>query len=421
MRPGSGDGGHRIRIVGAVRRRALLSVLVAVLVSLPLGPAPHATAVGLPGPGPIGGQLLGQRGTVLRSGPGTPPLPTGLSASGWLVADLDTGDVLAARDAHGRFAPASTLKALTALTLIPRLDPQGIVTATDADVDVDGSKVGVVPGQRYRIQQLFTALLVVSGNDAANVLAEAAGGGGRTVALMNEEAARLGAMDTKAATVTGLDAPGQVTSAYDLALVGRAGMRLPAFRQYVAVQRAFMPGPRGSFEIGNHNRLLRNYPGAIGIKNGYTVAAGATFIGAARRGGRTLVVTLLRASPRVWREAAALLDWGFAARDRVTPVGRLVDPPVLTPAAAQARVAGRPAAAGQSPYGGSRQSGDLPRQLVMVVAILAGVTVLLGRRRRQPQVRQERSAPPRVRRRSSSAAAAASADRATAPRTSGPR
>ncbi len=294
--------------------------------SLLLGPVPPA-AGGSGDPVPLGGELLGRPGTVILPRPGMPPTPTGITATGWLVADLDTGEVLAAHDAHATFAPASTLKTLTALTLIPRLAPERTVTVTNADVDVDGSKVGLVPRQRYRIDQLFTALLVVSGNDAANTLASAAGGGSYTLALMNEVAARLQAGDTAARTVTGLDVPGQVTSAYDLALIARAAMRVPSFRRYVAVRRSFIPAPGGRFiEIDTHNKLLRHYAGAIGIKNGYTVASGASFVGAATRGGRTLLVTLLHANPLVWHEAAALLDWGFATGDRVTAVGHLVDP-----------------------------------------------------------------------------------------------
>jgi len=328
--------------------------------------------------GPVGGELLASRATVVLGQPGTLAPPANITASGWLVADLDTGAVLAARDAHGRYAPASTLKTLTALTLIPRLAPARTVTAARADVAVDGSKVGLVPGQSYRVDQLFTALLVVSANDAANTLSTAAGGATGTVARMNAEAVRLQALDTTARTVSGLDAPGQVSSAYDLALIGRAAMRLRPFRQYVAVRRSFVPAPGGRrIEIGSHNRLLWNYPGAIGIKNGYTVAAGAAFIGAATRGGRTLEVTLLHASPRVWHEAAALLDWGFAAAGRVTPVGQLVDPrvtggPTAAPLeAGRGRVESRQGAVGSAPARTPAGPGRAP-------GLLAVATLLVG-------------------------------------------
>lgn len=340
----------------------------------------------------VGGQLLARRGTLVLPRPGMPPIPTGITASSWLVADLDTGQVLAARDPHGQFPPASTLKALTALTLIPRLPARQVVTATNADIDVDGSKVGLVPKGRYSVAQLFTALLVVSGNDAANTLASAGGGTSSTVARMNEEAARLQARDTTARTASGLDAPGQLTSAYDLALIARAGMRLPAFRHYVAIRRAFLPAPgRHWIEIGTHNRLLRNYPGAIGIKNGYTVASQATFIGAARRGGRTLVVTMLHASPRVWHEAAALLDWGFAAAVLVTPVGELVEPVPAGSTPVDAVPSGTPAPAAATR---ARTAGPAPRPSA-TVGLLAGaggvvvavMALLIRQRNRSPRYR----------------------------------
>jgi D-alanyl-D-alanine carboxypeptidase (penicillin-binding protein 5/6) len=235
--------------------------------------------------------------------------------------------VLAAKAAHERFLPASTLKTLTAVTLLPRLDPHQLVTATNQDASVDGSKVGLVPGQRYTVDTLFTAMLVVSGNDAADALAETAGGVAQTVSLMNAEAHYLQADDTVARTPSGLDARGESTSAYDLALIARAGLAMPAFRHYVGIVRGMMPAPHGKrFQIYTHNHLLTTYAGDIGVKNGYTVAAGATYVGAATRGGRTILITLMHAPPDFWPQARALLDWGFAADGRVTPVGVLVGP-----------------------------------------------------------------------------------------------
>jgi D-alanyl-D-alanine carboxypeptidase (penicillin-binding protein 5/6) len=171
-------------------------------------------------------------------------------------------------------------------------------------------------------------MLVVSGNDAANTLATANGGVAKTVAEMNAEAARLQAFDTHAVNANGLDDPKQLSSAYDLALIARAAMKLPDFRYYVKIKRSWISGPGGTrIQIASHDRLLWNYEGAIGIKNGYTDRARATFVGAATRGGHTLVVTLMKTDPRYWPEAAALLDWGFAAKAaRVQPIGQLVNP-----------------------------------------------------------------------------------------------
>lgn len=326
---------------------------------------------------PTGGAALAGPGTAVTHGPGVPPLPA-VDAGGWIVADLGTGEVLAAHDAHGRYGPASTLKMLTAVTLIPLLPPQRIYTVTNADVAVDGSKVGLVPNTRYRVNTLFTALLVVSGNDAADALASAAGGQNRTIALMNEEARHLQADDTVARTVNGLDAPGQVTSAYDLALIARAGMAMPEFRRYVAIRTSYVPAPGGKyFQIYTHNELFRHgYPGAIGIKNGYTVAAGASFVGAATRGGRTLVVVLLHTNPLYWRTAAALLDWGFATDGQVAPVGVLVPPasPVTSTDARAKTAAVAPAAAAVRLKAAHRDA--LP--IIPLTGVGVGAVTLLG-------------------------------------------
>ncbi|MEP6462144.1 MAG: serine hydrolase [Frankiaceae bacterium] len=354
------------------------ATLAALIVgSAGLGTAPVAAA----GRPVVGGTLLGSSAIVVARG--APTLPPGLTASSWLVADATTGAVLAARNPHGRFGPASTLKILTALTLLPRLNPRRIVAVTNADEMVDGTKVGLVPGLRVRLDQAFTAMLVVSGNDAANVLARAAGGTATTVALMSAEARRLQALDTVPRTVHGLDAPGQSSSAYDLALLGRAGLALPAFRRYVAIRRAWMPARGGKFfEIDNHNRLLTRYPGAIGIKNGHTDAARSSLVAAARRGNRTMIVTLMHADARMWDQAVTLLDWGFRADGRAAPVGTLVGPvpeAIATPKSA-------PPALTLGAGGNGRDHRDPPPVRTMAVGgaiglLLAGGGFLLRRRR----------------------------------------
>ena len=337
----------------------------------------------------VGGPRLATHGVVKAAD--TPALPA-TTAAGWLVADLDSGDVLAARDPHGRYAPASTLKALTALTLIPKLDPRRQVRPTFEDVNVEGSKVGLVDSVRYPIGQLFTAMMVVSGNDAANALATANGGLGKTLADMNAEARRIQAFDTRAATPNGLDAPGQTSSPYDLALIAREGLKLPAFREYVKTKRSQIRGPGGTtIAIATHNKLVWNYDGAIGVKNGYTSTARATFVGAATRGGRTLVVTLMKTNPRYWPEAAALLDWGFAAvAGDPTPVGQLVDPvPTVEQQAAQ-----EPSPAPVRNAAATRLSADtrdglplLPAGIVASGVAVIGVSVLRTRSRRPKRMK----------------------------------
>jgi D-alanyl-D-alanine carboxypeptidase (penicillin-binding protein 5/6) len=301
-----------------------------------------------------------------------------------VLADLDTGDVLAGRDPHARWQPASCLKILTALTLLPRLtDRRKLVVGTEDDMRVDGTRVGIVPRGHYSVDLLFQSMLMVSGNDAANALARANGGIPLTVEQMNTEARRLQAFDTRAATPSGLDGPGQLTSAYDLALITRAAMGRPDFRRYVAQLRGRVPAQSTkfhAFEIANGNKLLYNYPGAIGVKNGFTDLARHTFVGAAQRNGRRLVVTFLRAEPRpvpVYVQASRLLDWGFALPRGVSTVGSLVDPadPSATPAPASAppRYPRTPPPGAGSPAGGS---GGLP--ILPVAGGIAGAAVVAG-------------------------------------------
>ncbi|WP_344647927.1 D-alanyl-D-alanine carboxypeptidase family protein [Cryptosporangium japonicum] len=289
---------------------------------------------------PVGGERMGSTGLVLPDGV-TAPLPKGLNAHSWVLADLDSGEVLAACAPHALHQPASTLKLLTALTALPKVKPDQVVTVTSADLAFESgsSAVGLVEGGRYKVETILLGLMLVSGNDAANVLARLAGGengvkGG--LAAMNETAEKLGARDTHAATPSGLDGPGQWTSAYDLALIAKADFARADFRKYTATKSAQIPGqkpnvqpPRtyAGFQIQNDNKLLYNYDGAIGGKTGYTDTARHTYVGAASRNGRRLVVTMLDGEHRpqpLWQQAAGLLDWGFALPSTTESVGRLV-------------------------------------------------------------------------------------------------
>ena len=280
----------------------------------------------------VGGSRLAETGVVVDR-PVSVPAPPEVYDVSYVIADLDTGEILAAKSAHAWLRPASTLKTLTALTLMPRLDPRQVVVAGQDAQDAAGSRVGVLAGNRYPVSSLFDAMLMFSANDAVYALADAAGGYDATVALMNEKAEQIGAHDTLTVDPSGLDDGAQRSSAYDLALIGRDAMRLPAFRTTITKRDAVFPGgkdQRGkvwpAFHVYNINELLRHYPGAIGIKPGRTDRAQHTFIGAATRGGRTLVVSQMGSVTGSWKPTAALLDWGFANADRVTPVGRLVEP-----------------------------------------------------------------------------------------------
>lgn len=373
-----------------VRTRLAAALLAGLPILLPTAPAradPAAaiTAVGGVVAGTVGGPRLATTGTV--SSPGVRALPPGVVAAGFVVADLNSGAVYAARNPHLHTLPASCLKTLTALVLLPKLDPRRIVVASQADANVDGTRVGIVRGGKYTVDQLFQALLMVSGNDAAELLARTGGSRAQTLEEMNATAARLRADDTHAVTPSGLDGPGQSTSAYDLALINRATMKLPSFRHYVGMRRSTFGAQSGlHFVIENRNRLLRNgYPGALGIKDGFTDAAQHTFIGAATRRGHTYLVTLVRTDRTYWQQAAALLDWAFALPPDATPVGRLVDPLPSTegtktkPAAGAARP---PLAATAATSSGSSAIALRWQILALLVSLAVMAGVLLRRHRR---------------------------------------
>lgn len=193
---------------------------------------------------PPGGERMGACGVVAP--PQAPPPPPEVGAKGWVVAELGSGDVLAARNPHGRYRPASVIKILTALVAVRELELSDEITATRADAATEGSSVGLEPGVTYTARQVLTGLILQSGNDAAHALARELGGRRETVRRMNELARRLGATDTRAATVSGLDGPGMSTSAYDLALILRAAMANPSSRRSRAPVGPSCPLPLGS-------------------------------------------------------------------------------------------------------------------------------------------------------------------------------
>jgi D-alanyl-D-alanine carboxypeptidase (penicillin-binding protein 5/6) len=327
-------------------RTALLAAAAAVLTTAGAAaqPALAAQPARAGAPAAQGGAQLGGHGIVVNyPAHGARKLPH-VPADAYVVADATTGQVLAAKDAHGHLAPASTLKILTTDTLMPLLRPdQPVVTSHQAAV-VEPSKVGLVQGRSYPVHDLFKALLLISANDAAIALAQATGSYVRGVAMMNAEAHHLQAYDTLARTPNGLPAKGQRTSAYDLALFARQALTMPAFLQIEGTRVSTFPlHARHSVKLWNQNVMLGSYPGDIGGKIGWTTASEATYIGWARRGGHTLIVTIMHCVPLTeMTYAAKLLNWGFAMDGKVKPVGTLVRP-LATPAHPAGRT-GHPAA-----------------------------------------------------------------------------
>nr|WP_079057592.1 serine hydrolase [Streptomyces cellostaticus] len=351
-------------ITGFSRRAAVSACSLCVASALALAPAAAATGHRAGDPAPPGPRaavpqpsLLYRSGTQVRPHRGAPGLPD-VSALSWLVADAGSGEVLAAGDAHRRLPPASTLKTLFALTVLPSLpaDRRHTVRYEELeDVGEGSSLVGVEEGHTYQVSDLWRGVFLSSGNDAVHVLASLGGGWHATAARMQSKARSLGALDTHVVSPDGYDTPGQVSSAYDLAVFGRAGLHNPDFARYCSTAVARFPGDGSSYPIENTNRLLTGedgvdpYPGLIGIKNGYTSNAGNTLVAAARRGGRTLVVTVMNPQAgggfTVYDEARELLDWGFEAAGLVDPVGSLD----ALRARSKSASAGVPVAAAASP------------------------------------------------------------------------
>ena len=356
-------------------------------------PTPTAPPTGRPPQGSapdgrtVGGEDLDTRGLVVADD--VPPLPGGLAASGWLVADAGSGDVLAARDPHGRYYPASTLKTLTLLTLAPRLDPAQVVVGMPEDEQMEGSRVGLVAGGSYPVGFLLQALVLQSGNDAANALARAAGGTEATVDAMTATAESIGAYDTVVGGPSGLDVAGQSSSPYDLALIFRDLVADPVTAAVLATPAAQVPevpGRAPGFQIQNQNPLA-GYPGMLGGKTGFTDAARHAFVTAAERDGRRLVVSVLDTENQPLRaadQAALLLDWGFTVPEGTEGVGTLVTPADLVAPPEPSRSAPRAAAPGE-PAAVASPGDDDPSPLLgaglAVAALVVVVATVVGRRR----------------------------------------
>ncbi|MFE3161934.1 D-alanyl-D-alanine carboxypeptidase family protein [Streptomyces sp. NPDC059224] len=318
----------RVRDSSRLTRRAVLGLTAA---ALPLSTATPASAATV-----IGGERLARGGVQVRGATG---LPKKITAHAWLLADCESGEVLASCDAHRRLAPASTLKMLFADTVLKKFDRTERYRVKDSDISdvpAGSSLVGIKPGITYTVEQLWQGVFLRSGNDAVHVLAHMNGGVAKTVAEMQARAADLQALDTHVVSPDGFDHPGQLSSAYDLTLFARHGLRDDDFRGYCGTRTADFPaGGKKTFQIQNTDRLLTGswglgvYKGLFGVKNGYTSHAGNTFTGGATRGGRTLLVTVMHpdsGSNAVYEETAALLDWGFGKGSSAQAVGMLVDP-----------------------------------------------------------------------------------------------
>jgi D-alanyl-D-alanine carboxypeptidase (penicillin-binding protein 5/6) len=371
----------------------------------PTAPNPHPPLGAKAPDGSVpGGSRLAGRGLILPAG--ARKLPANLTARSWVLSDLDTGQVLAARDPHGRYQPASILKILTTVTILPQLPGRKVVTVSRLAASAEGSAVGLLAGAKYTVDELFRALLLVSANDAAAALAEANGGISRTVAEMNSEAGALGGYDTFVQTPSGLDGWQQLTSAYDMSLFLRAALHQPRFTAYDrTVSGTFPPkkshyGAVGGYQFDNQSLdFFQSVPGALVAKTGFTDAAQHTYVAAAERHGRRLGIVFLRnrrAPLDQYQQAAALFDWGFALPAATKAVGMLAGP-----ISAADRSSG-PSQPSATPLGGSAPAAaavhlsaanpGLDRGRIAVTAGGAGLLAVAGvvtlRRRRRRSRRQ---------------------------------
>jgi D-alanyl-D-alanine carboxypeptidase (penicillin-binding protein 5/6) len=376
----------------------------------------------------VGGARLGQAGTQVSLAGDAPVLPKDLSARSWIVADAESGEVLAAHNAHWRLAPASTLKMLFADTLLPKFpktQKHKVVPTDLAGIGAGSSLVGIKEDETYTVHDLWLGVFLRSGNDAVRVLAAMNKGIDNTVREMNEHAEELQALDTHVVSPDGYDADGQVSSAYDLTLIARSGLQKKDFREYCSTLSAKFPGVtkknkkgkkvRETFEIQNTNRLLTGdydisqYTGIAGVKNGNTTNAGATFTGVAERNGKVLLVTVMHPEKdgrnQVYKETASLLDWGFKATGKVRPVGELVPPKGAAQASPQpvGSASGEAGGTGEgaagtkpvasAPQGGSSGIGIALSITGGLLALLAGAVFLVNRRWPLPELVRRRARP----------------------------
>jgi len=274
----------------------------------------------------VGGPRMGDCNLVL---PLNPPLtPDKLTAGSWVIADQDSGDVLAAYAPHARQRPAGVIKILLAMVALQELQPDQVIVANKADTQSKLAKVGLVADGKYTAHDLIRALIVTSATDVATAIARTLGGEDETVAKMNALAKQLKATDTRAVNPTGGDQPGMSTSAFDMAVIYQAAMKLPEFADAMGASKVTIT-PQGNRKTqlsrnSDAKAFLAEYKGATGAKYSVTNAAKSTYVGSAERDGKRVIVSILRSEKEPTDMAESLLDYGFALiKAKTQSVGNL--------------------------------------------------------------------------------------------------
>ena len=237
-----------------------------------------------------------------------------------VLIEAETGRVLYENNAHEALPMASTTKIMTALLALENGNLQDTVTAGENAFGVPGTSIYLSLGEQLTLEQMLYGLMLASGNDAAVAVAEHIGGSVTEFCrMMTARAEEIGCENTVFTTPHGLPSQGHHTTAWDLAMITREAMKNPVFREIVSTQRASLPWAGHEYDrlLTNKNKLLSTYPGALGVKTGYTKAAGRCLVFAAERDGLALIGAVLNC-PDWFNEAAALLDQGFEKWQMVT-------------------------------------------------------------------------------------------------------
>jgi D-alanyl-D-alanine carboxypeptidase (penicillin-binding protein 5/6) len=328
---------------------------------------------------PLGGERMGECSGVLP--PNAPLPPDKLTAASWVIADQDTGAVLAAYAPHARHRPAGTIKVLLALLALRELNPDTIVVGTKDDAaQRGGTRVGLVADGKYITRDLIRALIVTAGPDAANALTRELGGVEVTAKKMNDLARELKAFDTRVVNPNGLDAPGMTTSAFDTAVIYREAMTMPEFAEATGAKTVVIT-PQGNrkqkITRPNDNKLLDTFKGATGGKAGFTDAAKSTYVGSADRAGKRVLVTIMRSDKTPFEQAGSLLEYGFSlSAARTQPVGELGASAKPTNASRETSLKDKSKDDNAQSLGALRRSAF--GNFGLPITILAGVVVLLG-------------------------------------------
>ena len=231
-----------------------------------------------------------------------------VSAASAVLMDAKSGRVLYEKDAHAQRLIASTTKLMTALVAVEST-PLDTPITMKAEYQAEGSSMYLRFGEELELEELLYGLLLASGNDAALAIAGGCGGDVETfVGWMNEKAAELGMEDTHFVNPNGLDAEEHYSTAYDLALLGRAVLENETLAKLVSTKSITVAGR----SLSNHNKLLWRYEGCTGMKTGYTDAAGRTLVSSAQRDGQSLICVTLK-DPNDWADHARLFDYGFGS------------------------------------------------------------------------------------------------------------